>query len=45
VEASRVGVQWGAGWSRGGVLAKGLRLLFCALALALVAELWNVLSM
>jgi hypothetical protein len=45
LEALRVEVQWGGGGSRGGVLAEGHPFLFGALALALVAELWNVLSM
>jgi hypothetical protein len=43
LDALRVEVHWGAGWSRSGVLAEGLPFLFSALALALVAELWNEL--
>jgi hypothetical protein len=30
LEALRVEVQWGAGWSRGGILAEGLPFLFGA---------------
>jgi hypothetical protein len=45
LEGLWVEVQWGAGWLRGGVLAEELPFLFGAIALVLVAELWDVLSL